>query len=238
MARQRKVRSASIPLVPPSQASYRPRPSKPLIEISDDETRRLINQSGILDSQPAALESPSVMTLRPGEVVPEVLAEATPLSDEIFNAILLIMPFSAILLLMEMYLYVLSDVAYFSNCCSGSLIRQQYGKTASFEIIMDRMIPGVPSMFLAHAVYPRQTYARSPFFFYILQCVIKGSCIQRSSPSSLYPATRYKQDRRMQALLFAISFTVGSRMIFLLNNASWLVNMKQVSTKSPNFCAI
>ena len=118
MARQRKARSASIPLVPPSQASHRPQPSKPLVEISDDETWHLINQSGILDSQPAALESPAVITLRPGEVVPEVLVEATPLSDEIFNAILLIMPFSAILLLMEMYSYVLSDVAYFSDCWS------------------------------------------------------------------------------------------------------------------------
>ena len=54
------------------------------------------------------------MTLRPGETAPEILAEVTPLSDEIFNAVLLIMPFSAILLLMEMYFHVLSDVPYFS----------------------------------------------------------------------------------------------------------------------------
>ncbi|KIM46271.1 hypothetical protein M413DRAFT_441352 [Hebeloma cylindrosporum] len=175
MARQRKKQhSASIPLVPPSQASSRPQPSKPLVEISDDETWRFVKQSGILDSQAATLESPSVMTLRPGETMPEILAEVTPLSDEIFNAILLIMPFSAVLLLMEI------------------LIRHQYGKTASFEAIMDRMIPSVPILSL--------------FIFY---------------------TTRYKQDRRMQALLFVISFTVGSRMIFLLNNASWLVNMKQ-----------
>jgi hypothetical protein len=110
MARQRKAQhSASIPLATP-----RPQPRKPLVEISDDETWRFIKQSGILHSQAAALESPSVMTLRPGETAPEVLAEVTPLSDEIFNAILLIMPFSAILLLMEMYLHVLSDVAYLS----------------------------------------------------------------------------------------------------------------------------
>lgn len=114
MARQRKVQhSASIPLVPPSQAPPRPQPRKPLVEMSDDETWRFVKQSGILDSQDAALESPSVMTLRPGETAPEVLSEVTPLSDEIFNAILLIIPFSAILLLMEMYLHVLSDVAYF-----------------------------------------------------------------------------------------------------------------------------
>ena len=112
MARQRKVQqSASIPLVPPFQASLRPQSSKPLVEVSDDETWGFIKQSGILDSQAAALDSPSVMTLRPGETAPEILAEVTPLSDEIFNAILLIMPFSAILLLMEMYLHVLSDVA-------------------------------------------------------------------------------------------------------------------------------
>ena len=114
MARQRKVQhSASIPLVAPSQASPRPQPSKPLVEISDDETWRFIKQSGVLP-QAVTLQSPSVMTLRPGETAPEILAEVTPLSDEIFNSVLLIMPFSAILLLMEMYFHVLSDVPYFS----------------------------------------------------------------------------------------------------------------------------
>jgi hypothetical protein len=116
MARQRKVKSpASIPFIPPSQVeSSHPLPHKPLVEITDSEKWRLINQSGILDSQPAALESPSLMTLRPGETAPEIVAEVTPLSDEIFNVILLIIPFSAILLLMEMYFYVWSDSAYFS----------------------------------------------------------------------------------------------------------------------------
>jgi len=177
MARQRKVKSlASIPLVPPPQsASSCPQPIKPLVEISDSEKWRLITQSGILDSQPeATLESPPFMTLRPEETLPEIVAGVTPLSDEIFNAVLLIIPFSAILLLMEI------------------LIRHQYGKTASFEVIMDRMVPGVPILSL--------------FIFY---------------------TTRYKQDRRMQTLLFGISVAVGSRMIFLLNHASWLVNMKQ-----------
>ncbi|KDR83834.1 hypothetical protein GALMADRAFT_236245 [Galerina marginata CBS 339.88] len=100
--------------------------------------------------------------------------EVTPLSDELFNSVLLIIPFSSLLLLMEI------------------LIRHQYGKEASLDAIMDRMTPGVPIL--------------SIFIFY---------------------TTRYKQDRKMQLLLLAISVLVGSRMLWLLNNASWLVNMRQ-----------
>jgi len=96
------------------------------------------------------------------------------LGDEIFNAMLLIIPFSGILLLMEI------------------LIRQQYGKETPMEVVLDRMVPGVPILSL--------------FIFY---------------------TTRYKSYRRLQTLIFIISVGVGSRMLWLLNNASWLVNMRQ-----------
>lgn len=96
------------------------------------------------------------------------------MGDEIFNAMLLIIPFSGILLLMEI------------------LIRQQYGKETPMEVVLDRMVPGVPILSL--------------FIFY---------------------TTRYKSYRRLQTLIFIISVGVGSRMLWLLNNASWLVNMRQ-----------
>ncbi|KAF8192508.1 hypothetical protein BJ912DRAFT_1057867 [Pholiota molesta] len=153
----------------PSATSPRPAPAKPLIEIPEDEKWRLINQTGILKS--AALNSePSTESLQGPALEEETLSTG----DEIFNAILLIIPFSAILLLMEV------------------LIRHQYGKEATMEVIMDRMGSGVPILSL--------------FIFYTL---------------------RYKHTRRMQAILFALSLVVGSRMLYLLDNASWLVNMKQ-----------
>lgn len=39
----------------------------------------------------------------------------------------------------------------------------------------------------------------------------------------------------MQFLLFIISIVVGSRMIYQLNHASWLVNMSQVSCSCPEW---
>jgi len=100
--------------------------------------------------------------------------ETTPLADEIFNAVLLIVPFSFLLLMMEI------------------LIHFQYGKRPSLQALVDRMAPGIPIL--------------SIFIFY---------------------TTRYKAHRRTQMLLFALSTIVGSRMIYLLNVGSWLVNMRQ-----------
>ncbi|KAF4619945.1 hypothetical protein D9613_005184 [Agrocybe pediades] len=164
MARARKPKSPqTVPLAPPSSRTPQV-PGKPLIEIPEDEQWRLIKQTGILSS--ASLEGASAVNSNNNETL--------SLSDEIFNAILLIIPFSSILLLMEV------------------LIRQQYGKETTLDVVMDRMVPGVPIL--------------SVFIFYTL---------------------RYKQDRRMQALLFFISVLVGSRMLYSMTNASWLVNMQQ-----------
>lgn len=47
---------------------------------------------------------------------------------------------------------------------------------------------------------------------------------------NIVAAIRYKQDRRLQMLLFVLSTLVGSRMLYLWDNASFLVIMKQVNT--------
>lgn len=148
------------------KGNSKPTQSTPLIKLSEDEQWRLINQSGVLKSlsQEGDLSSPPI----------SADDEATPLGDEIFNALLLIIPFSFLLLMMEI------------------LILHQYGKNASLSAIMDRMIPGVPIM--------------SIFIFY---------------------TTRYKQRRRMQFFFFLLSALVGSRMIYIINHASWLTNLKQ-----------
>jgi hypothetical protein len=43
-------------------------------------------------------------------------------------------------------------------------------------------------------------------------------------------ASRYKQTWQMQTFLFFLSIASGTRMIYLINRGSWLVNMKQVSS--------
>lgn len=75
----------TIPEKLPSELSTRAVPQQPLIEIAEEEQWRIIKQTGILD---AAKDS--------------VVEERISLGDEIFNAVLLIIPFSSLLLLMEM----------------------------------------------------------------------------------------------------------------------------------------
>ncbi|TFK43617.1 hypothetical protein BDQ12DRAFT_731612 [Crucibulum laeve] len=161
MTRQHKAKPSNSSSLP-----TKPVPEKPLVEIPEDEKWRLINQSGVLNSI-----NPKTSAVVRGQDVEE---EPTPLGDEIFNTVLLLIPFSSLLLLMEI------------------LIHQQYGKRPSLQAIIDRMAPGVPILSL--------------FIFY---------------------TTRYKQHRSMQFLLFILSVFAGSRMIYLVNLGSWLMNMRQ-----------
>lgn len=99
MARQRKAASKAnngVPLTLPLKMSPRAKPDKPLIDITEDEQWRLISQSGILQNPALVQESRIQSTI-------DVEDEEIFLCDEIFNAITLIIPFSSLLLLMEMY---------------------------------------------------------------------------------------------------------------------------------------
>lgn len=69
--------------------------TKPLIEISEEEQWRLIHDTGILHKVSDVTNSEAAATDTQGR-------EALDLGDEIFNATLLIIPFSFLLLLMEM----------------------------------------------------------------------------------------------------------------------------------------
>lgn len=96
MARQRKPASKVDSLTSPSKMSPPSNPAKPLIEITEDEQWRLINQSGILQNRALGQEPRD-------ESAVFLEGEDLSLCDEIFNAVLLIIPFSSLLLLMEMY---------------------------------------------------------------------------------------------------------------------------------------
>jgi hypothetical protein len=98
--RQRKPASKTdgqVPLTSPSKTSVHAKSAKPLIEITEDEQWRLINQSGILQNRAVVQESTMV------ESTVDVEEDNLSLCDEIFNAVMLIIPFSSLLLLMEMY---------------------------------------------------------------------------------------------------------------------------------------
>lgn len=100
MTRQRKTASkadSQVPLTPTSNIPLPAKPAKPLIEITEDEQWRLINQSGILQNRALVEESTRV------ESTIDVEEDNISLCDEIFNAVMLIIPFSSLLLLMEMY---------------------------------------------------------------------------------------------------------------------------------------
>jgi len=131
MPRSRKsANTKTIPLATPDSKQFQ-QPEKPLIDISEEEQWRIINQTGILKSA-ALQESPSNRDVSSMSAPDEI----TSLGDEIFNAMLLIIPFSSILLMMEI------------------LIRHQYGKEATFDVIMNRMIPGIPilSLFIFYTI--------------------------------------------------------------------------------------
>lgn len=62
------------------------------LDIPESEQWRLINESGILNSAPGPT----------GSEVQELEEEETPLAEEIFNSVIMIIPFSFLLLMMEM----------------------------------------------------------------------------------------------------------------------------------------
>ncbi|KAF9469117.1 hypothetical protein BDZ94DRAFT_1245397 [Collybia nuda] len=84
------------------------------IEIPEDEQMRLIKESGIM-GKIASIPKPETLE-----------EDITPFAEEMFGAVVLIIPFCFLLLLMEI------------------LIHFQYRKQPTFEAVMDRMVPGVP----------------------------------------------------------------------------------------------
>ncbi|KAJ7276290.1 hypothetical protein B0H12DRAFT_1199092 [Mycena haematopus] len=89
-------------------------PKSKLVEISEDEQWRLINESGVLKS--GALKA-----------VPSPSDDAgSSLGEEIFSASLLIIPCTSLLLLMQILIY------------------NQYGQQVNLKTIVDRLVEGVP----------------------------------------------------------------------------------------------
>ncbi|KAK0206498.1 hypothetical protein DFS33DRAFT_1255526 [Desarmillaria ectypa] len=124
-------------------------PTKPLIHLSEEEQWRLINESGVLHKVSAAEGAPS------SEGIKESIEEDTPLAEEIFDAVVLIIPFTFLLVLMEI------------------LIHQQYGRVATLEILTEKLISGVPilSVFIFYTTRYKSHRAMQLAFFVIANIV-------------------------------------------------------------------
>lgn len=145
-------------------------PSK-VEEIPEDEQWKIIEKSGVLKNIPRSAQ-PAPSKEQTEEEVDEDLF--SPICNEIFNAILFIIPFSS--------LYIMMDI----------LAHRQYGHTLTGSELLENLLYGIPAL--------------SIFIFYTI---------------------RYKTDRRLQALLFLLSVGCGSRLVYIINKAGWLVVMKQ-----------
>lgn len=80
------------------------------LEIPEDEQWRIVEQSGVLrrastKTQADRISSPNISSSEPTNETGEELSEDDPnyFCDEIFNSILMIIPFSFLLLLMDVY---------------------------------------------------------------------------------------------------------------------------------------
>ncbi|KAF9226469.1 hypothetical protein BS17DRAFT_697565 [Gyrodon lividus] len=100
-----------------------PAEKKPLIEIPEEEKWRLIRESGLLDS----VNTPYQRTLA-STSTPEVDDGPPPLLEEIFNALVIIMPHTFFLIMMDI------------------LIHHQYAKQPTVRDIAGRLVNTLPIM--------------------------------------------------------------------------------------------
>ncbi|KAG7097053.1 hypothetical protein E1B28_004444 [Marasmius oreades] len=121
----------------------KPLESTPAQEMPEDEQWRLVNQSGILSKIP---EAPKQKTL---------LEEEAPLANEILDATLYIIPFSTLLLVMDV------------------IIHNQYGEYPPLKEFAGRMASGVPILGLFVFYTKRhQDNRRTKFLMFLLSVCV------------------------------------------------------------------
>ncbi|KAL1946569.1 hypothetical protein VTO73DRAFT_14673 [Trametes versicolor] len=130
------------------QASAASASKSSAIDIPEDEQWRIIEQTGILKQ--AGTSGSKV----PAEGNDEEDYEISPLADEIFRALYLAIPMSFMLLLMEI------------------LVHNQYGRHATFDALRDRMLSGMPIIFVFVFYTNRyKTDKRMQAAFFWLSCI-------------------------------------------------------------------
>lgn len=149
-------------------------------EITEEEQWRIINETGLLKQLPTP---PRTSNVQESE-------EETPFAEEILNAMLLIAPFT--------FLLVMMDIA----------VHQQYARKASLKDIGDRLASALPilSIFIYYTNKHRRS-RRTKFLFFALSLIVGprlvwvvnrapwGTVMQQSPPlAALWIYTIYQMD--------------------------------------------
>ncbi|KAI0721907.1 hypothetical protein C8T65DRAFT_734892 [Cerioporus squamosus] len=98
------------------------------VDIPEDEQWRIINETGILKQIPRDWNPsrPADQEQKATEGAEEEEEGLSPFAEEVFSALMLIVPMSFMLLMMEI------------------LVHYQYGRKPEARDLVDRMLPGVP----------------------------------------------------------------------------------------------
>ncbi|KAF9780240.1 hypothetical protein BJ322DRAFT_1085395 [Thelephora terrestris] len=114
-------------------------------EISEEEQWRIINETGLLKQ----------MKTSPPTARVEGLEGQTPFAEEILNAMLLIAPFTFLLVMMDI------------------VVHQQYARKAGLNVIVERLVSALPilSIFIYYTNKHRRN-RRAQFLFFAMSLVV------------------------------------------------------------------
>ncbi|TEB30133.1 hypothetical protein FA13DRAFT_1733951 [Coprinellus micaceus] len=199
MGKKSEGASASSTSVKPSEVPA-VKNRKPLIEIPEDEQRRLIEETGILNKFIEVVQDQ-----KSGTVVEEFVEESLPIADEIFNAVLYIIPVSFLLLMMEI------------------LIHQQYRQAASLQAILDRMIPGIPIVsLLVFYTLRYKSYRMMQLFLFVVSLLTSTRLIYLINRGNY--KTNMKQDPPLATLWIytIVQLDLGPAVLSLLTTGSFV----------------
>jgi hypothetical protein len=128
------IKKRKAQAVSSKESKARNPPAEDSIDIPEDEQWRLVNQSGILNQIPTAKQED-----KPAE-------EPVELAEEIFNAAVIVVPFTFLLVLMEVYaLLFMCLCLFFILNYDCRLVHFQYRQQPTFAAIKDRLVSGFPS---------------------------------------------------------------------------------------------
>ncbi|PPQ64712.1 hypothetical protein CVT24_008339 [Panaeolus cyanescens] len=189
-SRRKAGAQKDVPLKSPSSI---PTPqTKPLIDIPEDEQWRIIKESGILNS------------VKPETVPSQKEPEELTLGDEIFNAVLYIIPFSSLLILMEI------------------LVRQQYGRKATVDDLTERIISGVPilSIFIFYTMRYKP-YRKMQIFLFIISVLCGSRLLYQVNNANWLTVMRQGPPFATVWIYTIVQLDLGPAVLALLTVASY-----------------
>ncbi len=111
------------------------------VDIPEAEQWRIIQESGILKQIPKDPKTTKTADAADGEE-----DDLSPFAEEVLNSMMLIIPMSFMLLLMDVYVVLCSVLARVLMTRAHRLVHFQYGRQPEYlSIFLNRILPGVPS---------------------------------------------------------------------------------------------